>query len=64
MEEVCLELLDPDLGHSWKLLTIYSAIIRGQMNRVVKTILCWESKFITPQKTKKARQHAAQIMVL
>ena len=64
MEEVCLKLLNPDLGHSWRLLTIYSAILRGQMNRVVITVLCWDSKFTTPQKTKKARQHGAQIMVL
>ena len=39
-EGVCLGLLDADFDHTWQVSTIYSDILRGQMNRVVKTILC------------------------
>ena len=54
-EVVCLGLLDADLHHTWRVSTIYGNILRGQMNRVVETILCWDCKFTTSQKTEKSK---------
>ena len=55
MEGICLGLLDADLDHTWRVSTIYSNILRGQINRVVITILCWDCKFTTPQNTEKSK---------